>query len=100
MQSAHGRIVKCDRGQELGDHRQNRKLSALIGVEREGIADVCPIHSGDPERMELREFFCPGCMTLLEAASPGFPIVFDFLTDLEALYRDWLGRPLPADPSA
>ncbi|MEU5845306.1 acetone carboxylase subunit gamma [Saccharopolyspora shandongensis] len=47
--------------------------------------------------MEIREFICPGCTTLLEveAATPGFSIVFDFLPDLETFYSDWLNRPLP-----
>ena len=50
-----------------------------------------------PDWMELREFYCPGCQALLEveAVPPGYPIVFDFLPDLETFYRDWLGRDLP-----
>jgi acetone carboxylase gamma subunit len=49
--------------------------------------------------MEIREFICPGCASLLEveAAPPGYPIVFDFLPDLEGFYREWLGRELPAE---
>jgi acetone carboxylase gamma subunit len=26
---------------------------------------------------------------------PGYPVVFDFLPDLETFYRDWLDRELP-----
>jgi acetone carboxylase gamma subunit len=26
---------------------------------------------------------------------PGYPIVFDFLPDLETFYREWLGKDLP-----
>ena len=50
-----------------------------------------------PEWMELREFFCPGCHALLEveAVPPGYPVVFDFLPDLETFYREWLGKDLP-----
>jgi len=46
--------------------------------------------------MELREYFCPGCKSQLdvEAVPPGYPIVFNFLPDLEAFYADWLGEPL------
>jgi acetone carboxylase gamma subunit len=35
----------------------------------------------------------------VEAAPPGLPIVFDFLTGLETSYRDWLKRPLPEQAS-
>jgi len=54
--------------------------------------------SGDARWNHLREYFCPGCKTLLEveAVPPGYPVVHDFLPDLEGFYRDWLGRELPA----
>ena len=50
----------------------------------------------DPEWMELREYFCPGCMTLLEveALPPGYPVLFDFKPDLEGFYEKVLGRAL------
>lgn len=102
VQAESGRIVKCDCGHEFGDYRENWKLQALIRVrdDQEAIEEVYPgRYACDPEWMELREFLCPGCLTLLEveAAPPGFPVVFDFLPDLEGFYRDWLGRPLPPD---
>ena len=25
----------------------------------------------------------------------GYPMIFDFLPNLDAFYREWLGRPLP-----
>jgi acetone carboxylase gamma subunit len=48
--------------------------------------------------MELREFICPGCYTLLEveAVPPGYPVIFDFKPDLEAFYTMVLGRDLPS----
>ena len=51
----------------------------------------------DPEWMELREYFCPACWCLLEveAVPPGYPVVFDFLPDLETFYREWLDREIP-----
>ena len=102
VQTESGRIVKCDCGHEFGDYRENWKLQALIRVrdDQEAIEEVYPgRYACDPEWMELREFLCPGCLTLLEveAAPPGFPVVFDFLPDLEGFYRDWLGRPLPPE---
>ena len=54
-------------------------------------SDLC-----DPAWMEIREFICPGCATLLEveACAPGYPVLHDFVPDLVGFYRDWLGSPL------
>lgn len=103
VQRESDRVVKCDCGHEFGDYRQNWKLGALVRVrgDRQSIEEVYPgRYACDPEWMEIREFICPGCVTLLEveAAPPGFPVVFDFLPDLETFYRDWLDLPLPGDP--
>lgn len=100
VQKNDERIVKCDCGHEFGDYRSNWKLNALINVrnDRASIEELYPGREAfDPEWMELREFICPGCATLLEVevAAPGYPIVFDFLPDMEGFYRDWLGAPLP-----
>jgi len=104
VQKGSRRIVKCDCGHEFGDYRQNWKLQALISVrdDEQTIGEIYPGRLAcDPSWMEIREFICPGCATLLEveAAPPGYPIVFDFLPDLETFYRDWLGRPLPDEIS-
>jgi acetone carboxylase gamma subunit len=94
------RVTKCSCGHEFGDYRRNWKLAALIHVRNseEALAEIYAGLTGcDPDWMELREFFCPGCRRQLEveAVPPGYPIVADFEPDLEAFYRDWLGRPLP-----
>jgi acetone carboxylase, gamma subunit len=100
VQKGADRIVKCDCGQEFGDYRQNWKLSALIRV-RNTPESLEPIYPGprkpDPTWMAIREYICPTCATLLEteAVPPGWPVIFDFLPDLEGFYEDWLGRPLP-----
>ena len=92
--------IKCDCGHEFCDYRENWKLEALINVRDsvESLREIYPdkMH-GDPEWNSLREYFCPGCKTLLEveAAPPGYPVIHDFLPDLEGFYEDWLGRPLP-----
>jgi acetone carboxylase gamma subunit len=31
----------------------------------------------------------------VEAVPPGYPVVHDFLPDLEGFYSEWLGRELP-----
>ena len=93
-------VIKCDCGHEFGDYRENWKLEALINVrdDDESLHEIYPEKmSGDPDWNHLREYFCPGCKTLLEveAVPPGYPVVHDFLPDLEGFYSEWLGRELP-----
>ena len=99
-EDSSGYRVKCHCGHEFCDYRENWKLEALINVREtvESLREIYPdkMH-GDPEWNSLREYFCPGCKTLLEveAVPPGYPVVHDFVPDLEGFYEDWLGRPLP-----
>jgi acetone carboxylase gamma subunit len=93
-------VIKCDCGHEFCDYRENWKLEALINVrdDDESLREIYPEKmSGDPDWNHLREYFCPGCKTLLEveAVPPGYPVVHDFLPDLEGFYSEWLGRELP-----
>ena len=93
-------VIKCDCGHEFCDYRENWKLEALINVrdDDESLHEIYPEKmSGDPDWNQLREYFCPGCKTLLEveAVPPGYPVVHDFLPDLEGFYSEWLGRELP-----
>ncbi|MDX6672455.1 MAG: acetone carboxylase, gamma subunit [Solirubrobacteraceae bacterium] len=93
-------VVKCDCGHEFCSHERNWKLEALVRVrdDVESLREVYPekMH-GDPEWNVLREYFCPGCRAQLEveAVPPGYPVVHDFVPDLEGFYEEWLGRPLP-----
>jgi N-methylhydantoinase B/acetone carboxylase alpha subunit len=94
------RVVKCSCGHEFCDYRENFKLHARVYVRatEEEFREIYPAKMhGDPEWNELREFYCPGCLTLLEveAVPPGYPPVHDFVPDLEGFYEEWLGRPLP-----
>lgn len=93
------RIVKCDCGHEFGDYRRNWKLSALIYVRdtREKLEEIYPgTRCPDPNFCEVREFYCPKCAALLkvESVPVGYPIIFDFLPNLDAFYREWLGKSL------
>jgi acetone carboxylase gamma subunit len=93
-------LVKCDCGHEFCDYRSNWKLEALIYVRetQEQLEEIYPEKmSGDAGWNSLREYFCPGCKTLLEveAVPPGYPIVHDFVPDLEGFYEVWLERELP-----
>jgi len=101
VQKGKARIVKCDCGHEFGPYTENWKLSASIFVRDtdEKLEEIYPgARKCDPDWMEIREYCCPGCQTQLEteAVVPGYPIVFDFVPDLEAFYRDWLKKPLPS----
>jgi acetone carboxylase gamma subunit len=93
-------VVKCDCGHEFCEHTSNWKLEALIRVRDsvESLREIYPdkMH-GDPDWNHLREYICPGCHALLEveAVPPGYPVVHDFVPDLEGFYTDWLGRELP-----
>jgi acetone carboxylase gamma subunit len=94
-------VVKCDCGHEFCDFRENWKLEALINVREteEELREIYPEKmGGDPAWNVLREYFCPGCLTLLEveAVPAGYPVVHDFVPDLEGFYEGWLGRKLPA----
>ena len=89
------RVVKCDCGHEFGDYRHNWKLEALIYVRKtkEAINEIYPDHMGcNPDWMELREYYCPGCKAQLdvEAVPPGYPVVFNFLPDLEGFFSEWV----------
>lgn len=101
VQSGERRIVKCRCGQEFGDdYRVNWKLEALIYVheDAESLRRVYRgIQQPDLRWIQLREYCCPGCGSQLEveAVPRGCPPDFEFLPDLDAFYREWLGTPLP-----
>jgi len=93
------RVIKSDSGYVFGGYRENWKLTARIDVrrDRDAMLEVFPdkMHP-DPEWNELREYYDPISFRLLDVESvpPGYPVVHDFLPDLEAFYADWLGEPL------
>jgi acetone carboxylase, gamma subunit len=92
--------VKCDCGHEFCSPEDNWKLEALIRVRdsEQSLREIYPAKMhGDPAWNVLREYFCPGCKALLEveAVPPGYPVIHDFVPDLEGFYEQWLGRPLP-----
>jgi acetone carboxylase gamma subunit len=47
--------------------------------------------------MELREYYCPvsGHLLETEAVPPGYPVVHEYLPDIEGFYSGWLGRQVP-----
>jgi N-methylhydantoinase B/oxoprolinase/acetone carboxylase alpha subunit/acetone carboxylase gamma subunit len=99
---ADGRLViRCDCGHDFCEHDRNWKLEAMIYVRNtnEGLREVYPAMAhGDPQWVALRELYCPSCARQLEVevAPVGFPLVHDFLPDMEGFYRGWLERELPS----
>lgn len=94
-------IVKTAAGAELCAWNENWKMKCRVIVRRTR-ADFAklfpPEHlTLDPDLVELREFYCPKSGTLLDVdcVPPTYPVEVDFTPDLDAFYRDWLGRPLP-----
>ena len=78
----------CKCGHALGPATDNYKLHALM---REG-----PVQNAGPwvdpnsiggDRFVCREFFCPGCLTLLdvEIAQRGEPILWDVRMDVPGI---------------
>jgi N-methylhydantoinase B len=93
-------VIRSEAGHDFCRADQNWKMSAVIFVRDsdELLGEVYPkLAHCDPEWMELREFYCPrsGRMLEVEAVTPGYPVVHDFLPDIEGFYRGWLGQELP-----
>jgi acetone carboxylase gamma subunit len=93
-------VTKSTSGFEFGDYRENWKLKARIFVRDtdEKYREIYPeLMHADPEWMEMREFYDPidGTLLEVEAVPPGYPIVHNFESDLEAFYTKWLDRSFP-----
>jgi acetone carboxylase gamma subunit len=93
-------VVRSDAGHDFCGFDENWKAYAPVFVRDtdELLREIYPrMGHCDPEWMELREFYCPRSGRLLEteAVTPGYPVVHDFLPDIEGFYRGWLGREVP-----
>lgn len=94
------RVVKCTCGHELGDYRVNWKLRCRVRVRKTeaALAEVIslPFCIPNPDLVEAREFYCPGCLAQLavEVVPAGYPVIFEVLPDIDQVYREQ-GRPLP-----
>ena len=91
VSKGNDRIVKCECGYEFGDYRVNWKLKALIYVRdtEEKLGEIFEgLHKPDNRWNVIREYYCPGCAAQLEveAVPPGYPILFDFLPDIDGFY--------------
>ncbi len=93
-------VIKTEAGAELGPWQQNWKMSAVIFVRDsdELYEEVYPkLGHPDGAWQELREYYGPlsGRLLEIEAYPPGYPVVHEYLPDLEGFYGGWLGRELP-----
>ena len=92
-------VIRSEAGHDFCRFDENWKMHAAVFVRDsdELLGEVYPkMAHCDPEWMELREFYCPksGRLLEVEAVTSGYPVVHDFLPDIEGFYRGWLGREL------
>jgi N-methylhydantoinase B/acetone carboxylase alpha subunit len=93
-------VIRSEAGHDFCRFDENWKMHAAVFVRDSDdlLGEVYPkMAHCDPEWMELREFYCPtsGRLLEVEAVTSGYPVVHDFLPDVEGFYGGWLGRELP-----
>ncbi len=93
-------VIRTDAGHDFCRWDDNWKMHAPVFVRDndELYQEIYPpLAHPEGDWMELREFYCPLSGTLLEteAVPPGYPVIHEYLPDLEGFYRGWLGRELP-----
>ena len=74
------------------------RIVALMRDTDELYREVYPeLGHPDGDWQELREYYCPlsGRLLETEAVPPGYPVIHEYLPDLEGFYKGWLGRPMP-----
>lgn len=94
-------VIRTDAGADLCRWDENWKMHVPVFVRDtdELYEEIYPkLGHPDGEWMELREFYCPVSGRLLEteAVPPGYPVIHEYLPDLEGFYNGWLGREVPA----
>lgn len=89
----------CNRcGRELISARENYKKGCLV-YDRDPREIYNPLideplnFAPDPEWIRYVEFYCPGCVTMIdvEALPPGHPITHDMELDIDKLKQKYLG---------
>jgi N-methylhydantoinase B/oxoprolinase/acetone carboxylase alpha subunit/acetone carboxylase gamma subunit len=94
-------VIRTDAGADLCRWDENWKMHVpmLVRDTDELYGEVYP-RLGHPDGawQELREYYCPVSGRLLEteAVPPGYPVIHEYLPDIEGFYRGWLGREVPA----
>ncbi len=93
-------VIRTDAGHDFCRWDENWKMHAPMFVRDndETYREIYPeLSHPDGEWMELREYYCPisGHLLETEAVPPGYPVVHEYLPDIEGFYRGWLGRNVP-----
>nr|MBA2637883.1 hydantoinase B/oxoprolinase family protein [Solirubrobacterales bacterium] len=93
-------VIRTDSGADLCRWDENWKMHTVMFVRDtdELYQEIYPkLGHPDGEWQELREYYDPSSGQLLEteAVPPGYPVVHEFLPDIEGYYKGWLGRELP-----
>jgi acetophenone carboxylase len=91
LESERWQCVRC--GHDLAAARENYKHGCLVGerdpreIHPPVVADGAYTFAPDPEWCRVIEFYCPGCLVLLEVEylPPGHPITHDIEIDVDAL---------------
>ncbi|HYF27365.1 MAG TPA: hydantoinase B/oxoprolinase family protein [Baekduia sp.] len=94
-------VIRTDAGADLCRWDENWKMHAVMFVRDtpELYEEIYPkLAYPEGDWMELREFYCPisGHLLETEAVPPGYPVVHEYLPDLQGFYEGWLGREIPA----
>ena len=82
VQGEKAKTVRCKCGHDFGHYRVNWKESALVYERDPQDGEIySPANAPTSEWMVAREFYCPGCATLLdtEGVPQGYPFIFNFL---------------------
>jgi acetone carboxylase gamma subunit len=93
-------VIRTDAGHDFCRWDENWKMHAPVFIRDsdELYQEIYPrLSHPDGDWMELREYYCPisGALLETEAVTPGYPVIHEYLPDLEGFYRGWLGRELP-----
>ncbi len=93
-------VIRTDAGADLCRWDENWKMHVpmLVRDTDELYREIYP-ELGHPEGdwMELREYYDPASGALLEteAVPPGYPVVHEYLPDIDGYYKGWLRREMP-----
>jgi N-methylhydantoinase B/oxoprolinase/acetone carboxylase alpha subunit/acetone carboxylase gamma subunit len=93
-------MIRTDAGADLCPWDQNWKLHVpmLVRDTDDLYQEIYP-KMGHPDGtwQELREFYCPlsGRLLETEAVPPAYPVLHEYLPDIEGFYAGWLQRELP-----
>lgn len=93
-------VIRTDSGADLCKWNENWKMHTVMFVRDsdELYRELYPeLGYPDPQWQELREYYDPNTGQLLdtEAVPPGYPVLHEYLPDIEGFYKGWLRRDVP-----